>query len=260
MKGAGQMRGVLTAAAVLVGALCYAGETGKEAVTLVTADGAKVAGYFVKGRGEKTAAVVLLHRFGGSKEDWNSITEKYLSEPTGYAILAIDLRGHGETLLMDEKGKRTGQFGEEGFGEMTRDTEAAVKWLRAREDIDGDRIAIVGADIGANVALEYATGDSGIKCIGLLSPGITYKGIKALARAKEYGARPMLLAASREDAQAAKSIRGLAEASAGEEVILVFDGNLHGTKMFGRVAIDGPLTAFLKENLEPATAKEPQAK
>ncbi|MCD6404304.1 MAG: alpha/beta fold hydrolase [Planctomycetes bacterium] len=255
------MKRALIVAVVLVGALSVAAaaeggsqtKPDKEKVTLKTSDGVSISASFVKAGNDKSPAVVLLHMLSRTKEDWDPVLEEYLLPRTEFSYLAIDLRGHGESTVQNGETLDWENFSETDFNNMVRDVQAAVDYLRSRKDIDPDRIAIVGASIGANVAINYAAKDPKIKAVALLSAGRNYKGVATFDAMREYGNRPVFLAASKEDMPAGRNIRGLAKRARGTKVVKLFPGNLHGTRMFGACVLDGPLVAFLKESLTPAT-------
>jgi len=246
------MRYALTVIAVVISAGYAAAAEGitKEAVTLTTDDGVSISAYFVKGAQQKGPAVVLLHMLGRSKEDWDPIIEKYLAPQAGFSYLAIDLRGHGASTKQGDRKLAWKDFNEQDFNNMTRDVAAAVKWLRERKDVDADKIGVVGASIGANVALNYAAGDAAIKCVAMLSPGLDYRGVKTGKTIKTYTAGAVFIAAAREDVPAGADSAALGKAAAAKKRMAFFDGNVHGTRMFGLYELDKPLADFLKEYLK----------
>ena len=89
--------------------------------------------------------VILLHDLGGSKSDWLSATDTYVALlERGYAVLAIDMRGHGETPLPDDR-----QVLELIDLELSvLDVHAALVWLQSQSKIDASRIAVVGSGLG----------------------------------------------------------------------------------------------------------------
>ncbi len=256
------MKRILAIMVVLVGVLSLAtavkgnskAEHGRENLTLKTSDGVKISGYFIKVDNEKSPAVVLLHMLSRTKEDWEPVLHEYLLPETKFSYLAIDLRGHGESTSQNGETINWKNFSGEDFNNMVLDVAAAVDYLRSRKDIDPGRIAIIGASIGANVAINYAAQDPKIKAVALLSAGRNYKGVATFDAMQKYGDRPVFLAASKEDIPAGLNIRGLAKRARGTKVVKLFPGNLHGTRMFGACMLDGPLVAFLKKNLTPATS------
>jgi pimeloyl-ACP methyl ester carboxylesterase len=161
--------------------------------------------------------VLLLHMYGGSKADWDEFA--FDLQGAGFAALAIDLRGHGET------------GGAEDWDLARQDVAAAYAWLVSHEGVDGTRVAVVGASIGANLALVQGAEDPSVAAIGLLSPGFDYFRVTIEGRIEAYGDRPSFLAASEEDAYSAETVRALAASAQGETELVVFAGAGHGTAM-----------------------------
>lgn len=240
---------------LLVCAGALAADAAGTAVTFDTSDGVKISAVFVKGPAAKGPAVVLLPMLGRTKADWDPIISKCLLPETGFSFLAIDVRGHGSSTGQGDKTLNWKDFSARDFNDAVRDVEAAVKWLRARPDVDGDKIGIIGASIGANLALVYAASDPAIKVVALLSAAMDFRGVKIEQAMKDYGKRPVFIAASNEDGPAANSIRVLQKLSQadpvkGEGVGRLFDGNLRGTEMFFAQPLDRLLTDFLKKWLK----------
>lgn len=82
-----------------------------------------------------------------------------LSE-NGIAVLRYDDRGTGES---------QGSFVEAAQEDLVQDAEAAVSYLRTREDIRFDRISLVGHSEGAIIAPRVAAKDPTIRAIVLLA-------------------------------------------------------------------------------------------
>ncbi len=104
------------------------------------------------GQNERMPAVIFLHQGGSSKEEWTALPLFEDVTKAGMVALALDIRGHGAsegeadfTTLFDDP------------DQAPRDLRAAMNWLAESESVDMDRVAIVGASIGANLAVA-ATG------------------------------------------------------------------------------------------------------
>lgn len=225
-----------------------AGELG-ERVTFTTSDGVTIVGTFVKGKLDKGGAVLLVHMLGRTRQDWDPILKDYLLPETPYSYLAIDMRGHGESTQKEGKTISFKNFSENDWRGIMTDIAAAVKYLRSRGDVNGDKIAIVGASIGANAALNYALGDPRIAAIALLSPAFDYHSVGTLEVIGDYTGRPIFMAASQDDLAAYGAVKQLRGMVGDKVTARIFPGNLHGTKMFGPDPIAKPLVAFLKESL-----------
>jgi len=120
---------------------------------------------------------LLLHMMPATKESWNDFAS--IIQKNGYAALAIDLRGHGEST--DMKGNRLDyrEFKDEEHRSSMNDIASAKEFLAGKSEVDLSRIAIAGASIGANLALWQASIDKDVRLIMLLSPGLNYRGILA---------------------------------------------------------------------------------
>ena len=91
-------------------------------------------------------AVLVLHGLGGTRHDVKEIAESHLL-PSGYAVLAIDARGHGES----------GGQSSLGSTREVADSAAAIAWLRARPGIDDARIGAIGFSLGGAVLWKLLT-------------------------------------------------------------------------------------------------------
>ena len=147
-------------------------------VSFPSNDGVEVSAIFgMVQTGESLPVVILLHDLGGSKSDWLNHTGTYMALTgtymtlieRGYAVLAIDMRGHGETRLPDNR-----QVLELIDLELSyRDVHAALIWLQSQSEIDVSRIAVVGSGLGGNVAyVSSGIFPELIKTSVLLSPGL----------------------------------------------------------------------------------------
>jgi len=126
----------------------------------------------------------------------------------------------------------------------------AYAWLGAQEGVDGDRLALVGASIGANLALVEAARDETVGSLALLSPGFDYFRVQIRGLIEEYGERPSLLVASEEDAYSAETVRALAASAPGEAELVMLTSAGHGTAMLeGDPELAGDLIAFLNRTL-----------
>ena len=165
-------------------------------VALRAADGVAIAATVYEAPASPAPAVVLVHMLTRTKEDWRPFAERL--QAAGLTALALDLRGHGQS---------------EGSAApapaMALDVRAAVAWLTARSETSAGAVAIVGASLGASLALLTAADLPAVRGVALLSPASDYRGVRLEAAAKKYGGRPMLLAASSDDPYAMRTVRAL---------------------------------------------------
>ena len=146
-----------------------------ELLHLTTSDGIKIsANYFPAIRTKypnPRGWVVFLHMMHATKGSWNMLADRLQQE--GYAGIAIDLRGHG---MSDGGPNGYQQFSDAEHQESVRDIDAAVDFLKGL-GARNDRIAIIGASIGANLAMHYVARHRDFKTCVAFSPGLDYHGI-----------------------------------------------------------------------------------
>ena len=199
-----------------------------EEITFITEDGVKISGNYFKPKKEHAPVFLLLHMMPATKESWNEFAARLHEK--GFAVLAIDLRGHGSST--DKNGSKLDyrEFKDEEHRGSMKDIAAAKEFLKGR-GVDISRMAIAGASIGANLALWQASIDKNVLLLILLSPGLNYRGIEAAKLAPGYPG-PVYILASEGDTNAAKSSRELFGIFQGDKELEVIEGNSHGTNMF----------------------------
>jgi dipeptidyl aminopeptidase/acylaminoacyl peptidase len=99
-------------------------------------------------RGERRAAILVLHGFGSNKDSAmvRAVTRIFTS--LGYVALRFDMRGCGES---------EGERGRVICLEQVADASSAFDFLSSHESIDAQRIGVFGHSFGAAVAV-YAAG------------------------------------------------------------------------------------------------------
>lgn len=146
--------------------------------------------------------VILLHPLNGNYMEWGDLPFQLVKN--GYAVFAPDLRGHGRSIRYPGKRKqiwRTMTAAE--WKAMPKDITSILQFFsRATEDypqVDTRRVALVGANFGANLALNAASQNrSAVKAVVLLSPGMEYKGLN-INPAVLYYQNPLMIMAGQED-------------------------------------------------------------
>ncbi|GAB4440893.1 MAG: hypothetical protein Kow00120_09180 [Anaerolineae bacterium] len=186
-------------------------------VAFLAADGLTLHGLYYP-QPEASPGVLLLHMLGRTKEDWENIAGAM--QAAGFVVLAMDLRGHGDT------------GGEVDWSRARQDTLTMLAYLRELPNVDPARVGIVGASIGANLALNGCADDPACRAAVLLSPGLDYRGVTTEDAIAALGAKPLLLVASEDDAYAVQTVRTLDGLAQGERQLQVYQNAGHGTGMF----------------------------
>lgn len=210
-------------------------------VTLAAADGTALhASYGTAANAQY--GVVFVHAAGRSREDWSGVAQRCVRQ--GMMAITLDLRGHGAPPAPGAPPALAAA----DYAAMVQDVAAAARHLR---DAGAKRVALVGAELGANLALNVAADDPGIVSVLLLSPGMDIKGVTTPDAVKRYGARPLLIVASEDDAYATRSAKALAATAAGEKRIELYKSAGKGTRMLNQEpTLEGLLVGFLGSHWE----------
>jgi dienelactone hydrolase len=219
-------------------------------VTFPGENGLIHSGTYYPGKGEKVSAVILLHMYQGSQKQWQS-GAKHL-QAKGFSVLTYDLRGFGKS-----KKTKAGEtlnwksFTEEDYQLMIKDLGHAVEFLSTRPRVKKNWIGLVGADLGANIALSYAVDDERIKSVVLVSANRNYQGIKIWDTILAYGKRPVMFCVTKKDVAPAHTSNKLHQKALGKKELKLYkQGSGHGTEILNaNVGLIEDITAWLKETL-----------
>ena len=99
-------------------------------------------------------AALLLHGYCETRSVWNDLKERLLLE--GWAVMTLDLRGHGQSRLRNREELSAAEIWRTDSRQFPLDVEPALDWLKSQPRLDSNRIAVIGSDIGANLALVAA--------------------------------------------------------------------------------------------------------
>lgn len=187
---------------------------------------------------EGAPALLLMHQYRSSRRGYTAAIPEFVA--AGYVVLVIDLRGHGAT------------GGSTDWDAARTDTQAWLTWLREQEGVRDNAIAIIGASIGANMALIGCADDPQCVTAIALSPGLDYFGVQPLAAVVEGLAdRSALLIAGHRDDPSDDAIRTMFAEAKGKVAAEMFAGGTHGTGYFAtkrdREATMGLILAWLDQ-------------
>ncbi len=266
---------IMATLSLLLGASSTNSTLGPHHTTFKTEDGILIHGWYIHPGAHDVvdtedesffaqySAVVLLHAYRGSKEDWIPIIHEFFNREV--AALAIDMRGHGDSTLGidgEDLSIRVRDRDEPLFNSMWQDATAAVDWLVSKGHRK-DRIAILGASVGCSVAIDAARRDPELRVVGVLSPGTKYLGVDTLAHLENWDNRSLLIVSSEgEWENGAKKIKEqleLVQNESDEEnfyEVWQLQGTgreVHGTRMLDRVeGIENRLLDWFELKLRPA--------
>jgi pimeloyl-ACP methyl ester carboxylesterase len=137
-------------------------------LTLTTDDGVKLGAWYAPP--QNGAVIIVVHGAGGSRRGMRSKAEMLVDH--GFGVLALDLRGHGES-----DGK-TNKYGWRG----TSDIGAAVAYLEQQEDVK--TIGGLGSSLGSEVLLGAVSTYPTIKAV--VSDGASYRYLDEFTAVPEH--------------------------------------------------------------------------
>jgi dienelactone hydrolase len=223
-----------------VGVLSLPGGTapkGAAFVWLKTSDAYNVAAWYYapgapKVKGEPAPAILLLHMRGKDKSSWGGMADKLVEE--GYAVIAIDLRGHGESRDPNGHSIALSALQDQDYQNMLFDVAAAHEYIARQRGVDSERLGIIGASIGANLGLLYCARDRRVRTVVALSPGLDYRSLRPVEAMEGVDKRAVYLVASRKDLGSATACETLSKSGHPDGVrsVRLFDGSAHGTDLF----------------------------
>lgn len=122
------------------------GLTEWEDVEFTTQDGLKLVGWFIPAENSTgpQPTVILLHGLSGNRGEMLSVAEAIV--PAGYNAVLYDLRNHGDS---------EGEISTLGYLE-TEDVQAVIDELVQRDDVDAERIGLMGHSMGGIIAVRAA--------------------------------------------------------------------------------------------------------
>ncbi len=179
-----------------------------EDLTVQTGDGLYLFLTYYPGlRGKQTIPIVLLHGWKQSRNDYKDLALGL--QALGYAVIVPDLRGHGESTRM-KGGRRddvldAAKMPATQFTLMVRQDMKAIKdfvWARNNAgELNIDKLCVVGAEMGASVALGFAAYDAvgydvGMTFYGPLKLGRFVKSLVLISPKWKFTGLPLTAAIS----------------------------------------------------------------
>lgn len=190
------------------------------AVSFRTADGRTVQALLNEAAQRPAPAVVLVPMLGRPKDDWQAAGQRLAD--ANITALMIDLPGG----VLPDDAKVTNGWSE--------DIRAALSFLETRAEVRAGSLGVAGASLGGNLAVIAAAADPRVRSLAVISPSLDYRGVRIEASMRQYGARPALLMAGRQDFYAARSARELASDPPGIRELQWSELSAHGTALLSR--------------------------
>lgn len=115
-------------------------------------------------------AVLILHDAGKDRQQASEYAE-YLAK-RGFAVLALDLRGHGRSATADHDWSKVEEAKKARFWSFAiRDVAAGADYLRDRDEVHASNLTVVGIGASGGLAVRHAVDDENTRAVVLISPG-----------------------------------------------------------------------------------------
>jgi dienelactone hydrolase len=202
-------------------------ETHRE-IELVTADSVRLASTLYPVAETKPPAIVFVHMLGSDRHAWEALATR--AQQAGFLGLALDLRGHGESARQTPNAPDYHTFSDATWREALQDI-AAAKRVLIEQGANPENIAVLGAGIGASLALHYSVEDLDVAAVILLSPSLEDHGFKTNDDLLAYGRRPVLLVCGEDDSSASAACAALKQTAPGFCELRSYAGSARGTDL-----------------------------
>lgn len=188
-----------------------------ELVEFKTEDKLTIRAHYYKPRKKGRApAALLIHDAGSKAESFKKAAENL--QRKGFAVLAINLRGHGESATgeMDWSKIDKPESRDQTWTYALRDLEAATDYLRGLDNVHNSNLSLVGMGAGGVLAARHATRDENARAVAVIAPQSEAFGFDMTEDLCELGGLPAMLFTTDATREAAKALQ--------EKVIEANDG------------------------------------
>jgi dienelactone hydrolase len=189
-----------------------------ERVQLTTEDKLSLvaAFYAPKDQKQKSPGAVLVHDAGGSRADLEPLAVRLQKQ--GFAVLTVDLRGHGESATAESDWKKANEETRlREWSLATRDVKAAAEYMRGREIVQSTNLSLVGYRSGGSLVARHAVRDEGVRDLVLIDPQPDNLGYALVKDLEELSGLPTFIAVTKEEQPTAKRLAEAAQRNAADK-------------------------------------------
>jgi len=213
-------------------------------IKVTTTDGLVLQGWLTPSPHGEGPLWVLLPMMGHTHTSYNpfikALYERFKTPDSTRAlqtlphILALDLRGHGESTRLGNATINYRDMEPEDFAPYPEDVALIVNKVLKDPSLKIDKAStvIIGASIGANTTVMAAERIEGVAGAVMLSPGESYRLLEPAGALTAFKGRVLIFAAT-EDAYSKTSSEKLAALKPKDCTLKIFEGPQHGTDIIG---------------------------
>lgn len=180
-------------------------------------DGLRLVGQYYGTPGRVAPTALLLHEYGATQQSWVPLV--LVLREAGYNVLTVDLRGFGLT------------GGAPDWSRASNDVAAWLQELSVLPTVEKSRLSVVGAGVGASLALSGCALYGACYSVVAISPTLADRGLQADAAVIAYGARPLLIIASAAASPSGNDSQALDKLAVGPHQLQLFEGTAVGVNV-----------------------------
>lgn len=208
-------------------------------------------------QGPKYPLVILLHGLNRSYDAWADLPVTLTK--AGYAVFALDLRGHGKSTTTTWKRRVSWRYlTPEQWKAMHRDIGQVIQFFKKGEiypEVDGSHVALVGEKLGANIATFAAKYNQEVQTLVLISPGLEFKGIDASRGLLEYDKNTLIMS-NQDSKESHNQARHLYNWITGPKTLQVYEKIGEGADMLtNQPSVNEQIREWLDRALTPVSGK-----
>lgn len=181
------------------------------AVSVTTKDGQLLsASYFAPKKSKKSTApspaALLIHDASSSRGGFEELAT-YLQKK-GFAVLTVDLRGHGDSETPECCFKNSDEKGQQNLWSLSmRDVDAAADYLLGQDGIHSSNLTIFGVGAGAALAVRRGNDDENVRALVLVDPRPDAYGYNLANGISELGGLPTAIATPKNSRDVAQRLQ-----------------------------------------------------
>ncbi|MHC4263012.1 MAG: alpha/beta hydrolase [Planctomycetota bacterium] len=200
-------------------------------------------------RGEnRVPAVLLVHDAGSDRASVASIAEAL--QRADFGVLAIDLRGHGESVSEDldwseaDEEKRA-----KAWMYATRDLDAGAGWLADQDGIHSTNLTVIGVGAGGALAVRHALRDDNVRGVGLIGLEEKPFGFDLAEDLYDLEGLPILMSVAAEERTAAEELVTDLE---GDDWITIKPFRSEREELLGEKKLPRAVVEFAEQHAKPS--------
>lgn len=164
---------------------------------------------------------ILVHDSSGSRAELLELADRMWK--TGFAVLVVDLRGHGASATKDLTWDKLDPAAQKKAWSLAlNDLDAASLWLRERKEVHATNLNLVGFRAGCGLAARFALRDENVRSVVLVEPRADELGVDIKGDLTEFGGLPTYIVSCKENSKATEAMIQEAHKAAGGDPYIEF--------------------------------------